>query len=97
MGIKVKKPGIRNGCTGFFLWIQRSVGIYCRRIFLIPLLSKGDSLPPFVKGGAAVQSLITYTSEALRLWRRTVGRDLRDLFLPNRDKQTDPYRNHIAH
>ena len=36
--------------------------------------------PPFGKGGAAVQSLITHASEALGLWRRTVGRDLRRLF-----------------
>src|SRR4030042_6036900 len=43
-------------------------------------LQRGRSLLPFVKGGAAVQSLITHASAASRLWRRTVGRDLRKLF-----------------
>jgi len=43
-------------------------------------LQRGRLLLPFVKGGAAVQSLNTHASEALGLWRRTVGRDLRKLF-----------------
>jgi len=43
-------------------------------------LQRGRLHLPFVKGGAAVQSLITHASEALGLWRRTVGRDLRKVF-----------------
>jgi len=43
-------------------------------------LQRGRLLLPFVKGGAAVQSLNTHASEAVGLWRRTVGRDLRKLF-----------------
>ncbi len=43
-------------------------------------LQRGRLLLPFIKGGAAVQSLITHVSEALGLWRRTAGRNLRKLF-----------------
>jgi hypothetical protein len=49
--------------------------------FCLSLTGKrGRLLLPFVKGGAAVQSLNTHASEAVGLWRRTVGRDLRKLF-----------------
>ncbi len=42
-----------------------------------PFTKGGNTfLLPLAKGGAAVQSLITHASEALGLWRRTVGRDL---------------------
>ncbi len=53
-------------------------------------LQRGSLLLPFVKGGAAVQSLDTHASEVVGLWRRTVGRDLRKLF-------SEQFRFYILH
>jgi hypothetical protein len=61
------------------------------KINLIPLhllCQKGETfLLPLAKGGAAVQSLITHASEALGLWRRTVGRDFTKKFQTDELKQ----------